>query len=194
MVNHEESRLAVVSPPSKEELSELDISGRLAKARRHRDDLKLQRACGDRRRKRKLLEPVRNAEDKVKLLEEFKLNFERARKNIAILGTCPACNAATDFQPRENDCFAAYCRSESCASRWELRHDPKTSSRIPVFFRIAQALTYGQLICLLSGLMMSLAAMYLPFRLLGTSFFHRERSSLEALLIVVRGSGIDELR
>ena len=50
---------------------------------------------------------------------------------------------------------------------------------------IAQALTYGRLICLLSGLMMSLDAMYLPFRSLGASFFHRERSSLEALLRIL---------
>ena len=136
IVDSEKSRLAVVRPPSQEELSELDIAGRLDKARRHRDNLKQQRARGDRRRKRRLLEPVQNAEDKVKLLGEFKLNFERARKNVAILDTCPACgNADTYFEARENDCFAAYCRSESCVSRWELRHDPKTSNRIPVFFR-----------------------------------------------------------
>ena len=136
MVNREKSRLAVVRPPSQEELSGLDIAGCLDKARRDRDDLKLRRDGGDRGIKRRLLEPVQNAEEKVKLLEEFKLNFERARKNVAILGTCPACgNDDTYFKAWENDCFAAYCRSESCAARWELRHDPKTSNRIPVFFR-----------------------------------------------------------
>lgn len=136
IVNREKSCLAVVRPPSQEELSGLDIAGCLDKARRDRDDLKLRRDGGDRGIKRRLLEPVQNAEEKVKLLEEFKLNFERAWKNVAILGTCPACgNADTYFKAWENDCFAAYCRSESCAARWELRHDPKTSSRIPVFFR-----------------------------------------------------------
>ena len=136
IVNREKSRLAVVRPPSPAELSELDIAGRLDKARRQRDDLKQQRAQGNYQKRRRLLEPVQNAEDKVKFLEEFKPNFERVRKDVAILGTCPACgNADTYFKARENDCFAAYCRSESCASRWELRHDPKTSSRIPVFFR-----------------------------------------------------------
>ena len=136
IVNREKSRLAVVRPPSQEELSELDIAGRLAKARKHRDNLKLQRDGGDRGIKRKLLKPVQDAEDKVKLLEEFKLNFERAQKNVAVLGTCPACgNADTYFKAWENDCFAAYCQSESCAARWELRHDPEIAKRIPVFFR-----------------------------------------------------------
>lgn len=136
IVNREKSRLAIVRPPSQEELSELDIAGRLAKARKHRDSLKLQRDGGDRGIKRKLLKPVQDAEDKVKLLEEFKQNFERAQKNVAVLGTCPACgNADTYFKAWENDCFAAYCRSESCAARWELRHDPEIAKRIPVFFR-----------------------------------------------------------
>ena len=136
IVNREKSCLAVVRPPSQEELSELDIAGRLAKARKHRDNLKLQRDGGDRGIKRKLLKPVQDAEDKVKLLEEFKLNFERAQKNVAVLSTCPACgNADTYFKAWENDCFAAYCRSESCAARWELRHDPEIAKRIPVFFR-----------------------------------------------------------
>ena len=140
IVDRRDSGLAIVEPPSQEELSELDIAGRLATACRDRDSLtrkrkdvqdKLQRARGDRRRtnelnreKGRLLEPVRNAEDNVKLWEEFKLNFERARENVAVLGICPACgNADTYFKARGNDCFAARCRSESCASRWELRYD-----------------------------------------------------------------------
>ena len=155
-VDRRDSGLALVRPLSQEELSELDIAGRLATACRHRDGLtrkreniqgELQRARGDRRRtselnreKGRLLEPVRNAEQNVKLLEEFNSNFERARENVAVLGRCPACGSGdTNFEARENDCFAASCRSESCDSRWELHHDPETSSRIPVFFRDSES-------------------------------------------------------
>lgn len=156
IVDRRDSGLALIRPLSQEELSELDIAGRLATACRHRDSLtrkreniqgELQRARGDRRRtselnreKGRLLEPVRNAEQKVKLLEEFNSNFERARENVAVLGRCPACGIGdTNFEARENDCFAASCRSESCDSRWELHHDPETSSRIPVFFRDSES-------------------------------------------------------
>ena len=84
IVNREKSCLAVVRPPSQEELSGLDIAGCLDKARRDRDDLKLRRDGGDRGIKRRLLEPVQNAEEKVKLLEEFKLNFERACERMSL--------------------------------------------------------------------------------------------------------------
>ena len=147
-----ETSWAMVRPPRPDELSGLNIQGRLEKARSDRNDLvqrqeevqeELKRVRGDRRRmaglnreKYGLREPVHNARGVVERMEGFEREFESARGSIRALVSCPACGGDdVQFEARRNDCFAAHCRSKSCASRWELRHDPKTSSRIPVFFR-----------------------------------------------------------
>ena len=150
LVDRKESSWAMVRPPRVNERSDLNVAGRVEEARARRDGLKqerqkvqdqLQQVRGDRRRqadlnRRKgvLLMPVRDAEHAVKQWEGFEREFERACRNVAALTTCPACRSAdVDFKAREKDCFAARCRSESCAARWELRYDPDTESRIPVF-------------------------------------------------------------
>ena len=144
------SNWAVVRPSRPDELSE--FAGRLAKARADRDRLMqerqkvqddLQRAQGDgrsrtrlNRRKSQLLKQVRDAEGVVERLEDFEREFEKAHHKVVTLATCPACGEEdADFEERENDCFAAHCKSNSCASEWGLRHDPGTRSRIPVFLQ-----------------------------------------------------------
>ena len=130
-------------------------------ARAHRDRLKqewqevqdgLKRTRGDRRsmaelnrRKKLMLEPMREVEDGVKLLETFEREIGTACHNVAALATCPACGkSVTEFEARAHDCFAARCLSKGCEARWELRRDPEiasrvtgtdhaTESRIPVF-------------------------------------------------------------
>ena len=62
---------------------------------------------------------------------EFKQSFEVATACINELRTCPRCGVQADFEARDNDCFAARCRSESCKAIWELR--PSAENRIPVF-------------------------------------------------------------
>ena len=140
---------AMVRPPRPDELSGLNIEGRLKKARSDRDDLvqrqkevqeELKKVRDDRRRmaglnreKSRLLQPVREATDAVDRLEDFERQLESACRNVTALAACPVCGGTeVDFAPRENDCFAARCRSTSCDTRWELRHDPETRSRIPV--------------------------------------------------------------
>ena len=144
------SSWAMVRPPRPDELSGLNIEGRLKKARSDRDRLvreqeevqeALKKVRGDSRRmaelnveKRRLLGPVRSAKDVVERLEGFEGECESARGSIRALATCPACGGGdVHFEARENDCFAARCKSTSCSSRWELRHDPDTRDRVPVF-------------------------------------------------------------
>lgn len=148
--DREGSPPAVVRPLYPHEESELNLEGRLADARarhagstRKRQEVqdKLRQVRGDRRRmaglnrrRGELLKQVGDSEDDVKRLEDFKRDFERARHDIAALATCPVCgDAEAEFAARDNGCFAAYCRSSGCGSQWELRHDPDTQSRIPVF-------------------------------------------------------------
>ena len=143
------SSWAMVQPPRPNEHSGLNIEGRLKKARSDRDHLvqqqeevqeALKKARGDRRRtaelnaeKRRLRDPVQNAKDVVERLERFAGEFESARGSIRALATCPACGGGdVHFEARENDCFAARCKSTSCSTRWELRCDPDTRDRIPV--------------------------------------------------------------
>ena len=144
------SSWAMVRPPRPNELSELNIEGRLKKARSDRDHLEreqedvqeaLKKARGDGRRraelnaeKRRLLEPLQNAKDLVERLEGFKGEFESARDSIKALATCPACGGGdVRFDAREHDCFAARCKSTSCSTRWEVRYDPQAPDRVPVF-------------------------------------------------------------
>jgi len=145
----DDSRWAVVRMPRPDEMSQGKIERRLSKARDHLEHLKqkreeiedeLRRAHDDRRRKsklnpekRKLLEPLRNAESCVERWEEFERDFEKACAGIAALSKCPACGEDAEFEARERGCLAVRCRTDSCRARWELRHDPDTKSRIPVF-------------------------------------------------------------
>ena len=139
----------MVRPPRLDELSLLNIDKRLKEARSARDFLiqqqenvqdDLRRARGNKRgmaelnrKKSRLLKPVQDARDVVDRLEVFEREIESACHNLAALASCPVCGEAeVDFDPRENECFAASCLSSSCAARWELRHDPETGSRIPV--------------------------------------------------------------
>ena len=147
--SHGSSNEWMVRPLQSNELSKLNIEGRLTEARKRRDTLvherdqvqeDLKQARGDRRRTRelnleksKLLEPVRDAEDAFKRLEKFKRDFEKARDQVDLLATCPACGTSAEFEARDSRCFFARCRSNSCDSRWELRHHPDTNTRIPVF-------------------------------------------------------------
>ena len=145
----DDSRWAVVRMPRPGEMSQGEIERRLSKARDHLEDLKqkrgeiedeLRRVRDDRRRrselnreKRNLLEPLRNAESCVERWEEFERDFEKACAGIAALSKCPACGEDAEFEAREHGCLAVRCRTDSCRGRWELRHDPDTKSRIPVF-------------------------------------------------------------
>ena len=149
LVGPASSSWAVVRPPQQNELSKLNIANRLKDDRSRRDSLKeqhhkvqddLRSTRGDRRRlselnreKNRLLQRVREAEEAVGRLEDFEQEFRSACRNVTALATCPVCGGTeVDFDPRENDCFAARCRSKSCNALWELRHDPETGSRIPV--------------------------------------------------------------
>ena len=150
---------AVVRPPP-ERLPPV-VARCLKDARAHRDRLKqewqevqdgLKRTRGERRsmaelnrKKRRMLEPMREAESRVEWLETFEGEIHEARRAFAALAACPACGTSdTDFEAREHDCFAARCRSDSCAAQWELRRAPETVSlasgagraaeaRVPVF-------------------------------------------------------------
>lgn len=143
------SSWAMVQPPRPNERSGLNIEGRLEKARSDRDHLvqeqeevqeALKKARGDRRRmaelnaeRRRLREPAQNAKDVVEHLVRFEGEFESARVSIMALARCPACGGGdVHFEARENDCFAARCKSTSCSTRWELRCDPDTRDRVPV--------------------------------------------------------------
>ena len=149
LVGRGSSSWAVVRPPHQNELSKLNIANRLRDARSRRDSLKeqhhkvqddLRSTRGDRRRmselnreKNRLLPRVREVEDAVGRLSDFEQELRSACRNVTALATCPVCGGAeVDFDPRENDCFAARCGSKGCNALWELRHDAETGSRIPV--------------------------------------------------------------
>ena len=98
------------------------------------------------RKKRRMLQPLREAEDRVRSLESFETQIRMACEDIAALATCPACGKHdTEFEAREHDCFAGRCASKECGAQWELHHDPDVAgrrdsgshgalkSRIPVF-------------------------------------------------------------
>ena len=150
--------VVVRKPPE----SSLRIVARCLKdARARRDRLEqegqevqdaLKRTRGDRRRmaelnrkKKLMLEPTQEAEDRVKWLETFEKDIHRAHLHVAALATCPACGESnSEFEAREHDCFASRCRTKGCEAQWELRYDPQiaslvsctgraTENRIPVF-------------------------------------------------------------
>lgn len=143
------SEWAIVRPLRPDEQSRLNLSAHVEAARKNRDDLKrkrqevqdeLQRVRGNRRRmaelnrrKKSLLQPLQEAEAMLKQLEDFSREFDRAYEAVVFLATCPACGSAADFEPRENDCFFARCRSNACAATWETRFDPEQGRRIPIF-------------------------------------------------------------
>ena len=92
------------------------------------------------RKKRRILEPMREAENRVVWLETFEGEIHEARRALAALAACPACGTSdTDFEAREHDCFAARCWSDSCAAQWELRRAPETSSRASRTGRAAES-------------------------------------------------------
>lgn len=140
---------AILRPLHGNELAQLNIAGHVATARARRDQLKaerqdvqdeLRRIRGDRRRtaelnrrKGELLQPLQDAEDRLIRLEEFEREFERAHRALHLLAKCPACGSEAAFEPREDDCFAAKCRSVSCAATWEIRVDHESGRRIPIF-------------------------------------------------------------
>ena len=146
-----DDRWAVVRMPQPGEMSQQKIEKCLTKARERLENLtqereeiehELRRTRDDRRRrselnrrKRGLLEPRGNAESDVECWEEFERDFKKACAGIAALSKCPACGEDADFEAREHDCFETICRSGSCRAQWELRHDPDTQSRVPVFWR-----------------------------------------------------------
>lgn len=85
------------------------------------------RVTGDSPRSNVIRCPVRDARDAVDRLDVFEREIESACHNLVALASCPVCGEAeVDFDPRENECFAASCLSSSCAARWELRHEPET--------------------------------------------------------------------
>ena len=144
-------RWAVVRMPQPNETSKKEVEKRLVEDRERWERLKkereeiqnqLRQSRGDRRRmsdlnrkKHILLEKLRNAESDFERWEKFERDFKRTCDLVAILSKCPACGEDADFEVREHDCFATNCRSDSCHARWELRHDPDTQSRVPVFWR-----------------------------------------------------------
>ena len=128
----------------------------LKDARAHRDRLEqewqevqdaLRRTRGDRRsmaelnRKKKLmLDPMQEAQDRVKWLETFEREINKASHDVVALATCPACGKPdTEFEAREHECFAAHCRSRGCEAQWELRHDPESASRVTGTDRAAES-------------------------------------------------------
>ena len=150
-IDKRDDRWAVVRMPQPDEMSQQKIEKRLTEARKRLENLtrerkkidhELRRSGDDRRRrselnrrKRNLLEPRGNAESAVERWEEFDRDFKRACAGIAALSKCPACGEDADFEAREHDCFTTRCRSDSCRAQWELRHEPDTKSRIPLFWR-----------------------------------------------------------
>ena len=150
-IDKRDDRWAVVRMPQPEETSKQEIEKRLVEVCKHLERLKQEREeiqdqlrqhRGDRRRmsdlnrkKSNLLEQIGNAKSDVSRWGEFDQEFERACNRIAILSECPACGEDADFEAREHNCFATSCRSDSCRAQWELRHDPDTQSRVPVFWR-----------------------------------------------------------
>ena len=150
-IDKREDRWAVVRMPRPGETSKQEVEKRLVEARarqerltKERGDIRnqLRQSLGDRRRmgdlnqkRSNLLEKLRNAESDVERWKKFERDFKRACDLVAILSRCPACGEDADFEVREHDCFATSCRSDSCRAQWELRHDPDTQSRIPVFWR-----------------------------------------------------------
>ena len=145
----DDSRWVVVRMPRPGEMSQQEIENRLTEARerlgsltRERGEIQnaLRQVRGDRRRmsalnqkKKNLSGPVRNAKSCVERWEGFERDFEKACAGIAALSKCPACGEDADFEAWEHGCFAVRCRTDSCGARWELRRDPDTKSRIPVF-------------------------------------------------------------
>ena len=79
------------------------------------------------------------------LLDRFLNEAQEASGNLSALAECPACGTTvTEFIPRDQDCFAARCRSKGCEARWGLHPRPNSASgtsdtgqtminRIPVF-------------------------------------------------------------
>ena len=145
----DDSRWAVVRMPQPGEMSQQEIENRLTEAReclesltQKREEIQnvLRQVRGDRRRmsalnqeRSNLSDPLRNAESCVERWEKFERDFEKACAGIAALSKCPACGEDAEFEARERGCLAVRCRTDSCRARWELRHDPDTKSRIPVF-------------------------------------------------------------
>ena len=150
-IDKRDDRWAVVRMPQPNEASKQEVEMRLVEARERQERLtkereeiqnQLRQSRGDRRRmgdlnrkNRNLLDKLRNAESDVERWEKFERDFKRACDIVAILSKCPACSEDADFEAREHDCFATSCRSDSCRAQWELRHDPDTQSRVPVFWR-----------------------------------------------------------
>ena len=144
-----DSRWAMVRMPRPDEMPPQKIEKHLTEARERLERLtqkreeirdQLRQFLGDRRKmsalnreKSDLLEPLRNAESDVKRWDEFDRDFKKACASTAALSKCPACGKDADFEARKHDCFAVRCRSASCRAQWELRHDPDTQSRLPVF-------------------------------------------------------------
>jgi hypothetical protein len=85
------------------------------------------------REKSILQQPLENAKARVQQLESFRTGYGSAVRILQHLATCPICHQKlADFHPRDEDCFIAQCRSDSCKAYWELRLDRDTRSRIPV--------------------------------------------------------------
>lgn len=143
------SRWTVVRMPRPGEMSQQEVEKHLIEARerlesltRRREEIQneLGQVRGDRKKmgvlnqeKRNLSEPLGNAKSRFENWKKFEWDFEKACAGIAVLNKCPACGKDADFEAREHDCFAVRCRTDSCGARWELRRDPDTKSRIPVF-------------------------------------------------------------
>ena len=123
----------VVDLPPPGEGVDRDIDRRLRAARAHREDQERKHAESHRsqRPSKRLLVGLRAAQEAEERWDELKQSFEVATACINELRTCPRCGVQADFEARDNDCFAARCRSESCKAIWELRLSAE--GRIPVF-------------------------------------------------------------
>ena len=136
--------LVVLRQPSKPSLHVvakclMDARGRLDRLKEESETVQdgLRRSRGDRRRtadlnreKRRLLVPLREAEDRVQSLSAFDRDIREACHDLAELATCPACRESNvEFEARKDGCFGARCREVGCEALWELHSDRTTTVR-----------------------------------------------------------------
>ena len=139
---------AVVRPPPDGLLQDVARYLKDVRARRDRLEQEREQLRGDHRNNSKRAElnrQIQKADDLAERLDRFVRESCEARRALAALAKCPSCGESDrQFKAREQDCFAARCRSTGCGAQWELRHDPEianrasgadraTDNRIPVF-------------------------------------------------------------
>lgn len=142
---------ALVRPCEEYEVESVGVMNTITDARIERERLKEERDTldeqlrdvrGDDRRatselnqrRRALLKPLREAEEREERLEGFELGLQEGRALLSFLSTCPVCDCPADFEPRQNGSFRAICTDPSCGASWYLEVDQEGGNRLPYLF------------------------------------------------------------